>query len=303
MTTVSVVIPTYNRSNKLKRAINSALNQTYTNLEIIIIDDGSTDNTLKVVQEYSDNRIKYIYCCDNYGANHARNIGIKNANGKYISFLDSDDALKERYHEITVNRLEESDNECIGAYVSADTYNNGDFIGSKRIKKETVEQKDLLDKNIIGGFSCTIFKKDVFETVGMLDEDLAASQDYDFYLRALENGKIVGVDKILLDYYLQSDSISKDIQSKSSANSQILQKHSDIISYKRRSSQLFREGTLHGVNGNMRAAKKKIWSAIKIEPTNIIYHSFLILSFTNKGIFSFFYNLAKKIERKVRTIY
>ena len=86
---VSVIIPTYNRATLVSRAIKSVFNQTYTNYEIIVVDDGSTDNTQAVLKDYSD-RIKYIYQ-ENAGVSAARNRGIKEAKGKWVAFLDSDD--------------------------------------------------------------------------------------------------------------------------------------------------------------------------------------------------------------------
>lgn len=86
----SIIIPTYNRAHFLPKAIESVLEQTYSNWELIIIDDGSTDNTLDVVENYADERIKYIYQ-ENAERSAARNNGIRHANGEYICFLDSDD--------------------------------------------------------------------------------------------------------------------------------------------------------------------------------------------------------------------
>ena len=90
--TVSVIIPEYNRSKLLSLAIESALNQTYQDLEIIVIDDGSTDNTKEVVEGFikQDSRVKYIQHENNKGASAARNTGIMSAKGEYIAFLDSD---------------------------------------------------------------------------------------------------------------------------------------------------------------------------------------------------------------------
>jgi glycosyltransferase involved in cell wall biosynthesis len=86
---ISVVIPTYNRYNFLKRAIKSVLNQTFKAKEIIVVDDGSDDNTYKIKDEFKD--IKYIYYNENMGVSFARNIGILNAKYDYVAFLDSDD--------------------------------------------------------------------------------------------------------------------------------------------------------------------------------------------------------------------
>ena len=104
MEKVSIIIPTYNSEKYLKRCINSICNQTYKNIEIIIIDDGSTDNTFNICEEYSkkDDRVKFIHK-KNEGVSVARNIGIENANGKYIMFVDSDDWIENNTVEILYN--------------------------------------------------------------------------------------------------------------------------------------------------------------------------------------------------------
>ena len=91
MPLVSCVIPTYNRAEFVKRAIDSVLNQTYENIEVIVVDDGSQDNTREVVLSIKDKRVRYIRLHRNFGVSFARNIGIENSTGDFIAFLDSDD--------------------------------------------------------------------------------------------------------------------------------------------------------------------------------------------------------------------
>lgn len=88
---ISVVVPTYNRSELIKRTIDSVLAQTYTNFELIIVDDASTDNTEDIVNEYHDDRIKFIKLNENSKGTKPRNMGIKESKGDYIALLDSDD--------------------------------------------------------------------------------------------------------------------------------------------------------------------------------------------------------------------
>ena len=102
---ISVIIPTYNRGNIIENSIISVLNQTYTNLEVLIIDDGSTDNTKEIIDKFDDNRIKYIKLKNNYGGSNARNIGIKSATGKFISFQDSDDIFYPKKLEIQMKNI------------------------------------------------------------------------------------------------------------------------------------------------------------------------------------------------------
>jgi glycosyltransferase involved in cell wall biosynthesis len=125
MINFSVIIPTYNRANFIVKAINSVICQVEKNWELIIVDDGSTDNTEEIVQEFinQDNRIKYIYQQNNERSS-ARNKGIKNANGVWICFLDSDDLFHET-HLTEFNKVIKSNNFQVGLYfsgLSCETY-------------------------------------------------------------------------------------------------------------------------------------------------------------------------------------
>ena len=93
---VSVVLPVYNREDTIARAINSVLNQSYTNFELIIVDDCSTDDSLRVAHEFQDDRVNVIALQQNVGANSARNKGAMEAQGQYIAFQDSDDEWLDR---------------------------------------------------------------------------------------------------------------------------------------------------------------------------------------------------------------
>lgn len=105
MPKVSVIIPTYNRSSLVKDAICSVLAQTELDLEVIVVDDGSTDGTCKVVEGLRDGRVNYFYKI-NGGAASARNLGLSKCEGEYVAFLDSDDFWPENYLEVMVSHLE-----------------------------------------------------------------------------------------------------------------------------------------------------------------------------------------------------
>ena len=117
MPETSVIIPTYNRADVLSRAIESVLEQSYQDFELIIVDDGSTDGTESVVHQYDDDRLIYI-TQSNAGANAARNRGIKAATGEYIAFLDSDDEFLPLKLARCVNVLSQAPPSCGGVYSS-----------------------------------------------------------------------------------------------------------------------------------------------------------------------------------------
>ena len=115
---VSVIIPTYNRAEFLRSAIESALNQTYTDLEIIVSDDKSTDHTREVVKSFKDNRIKYILNEGNKGPSATRNTAILASKGEYIAFLDDDDEWLPDKLQSQVEVLDKSQVKICGVYTN-----------------------------------------------------------------------------------------------------------------------------------------------------------------------------------------
>lgn len=113
----SVIIPTYNREKLIGRAIDSVLNQTFKDFELIIVDDGSTDNTKEIIERYTDQRIRYIYK-ENGGQNSALNKGIEFAKGKYVAFLDSDDEwLDEKLRKVYIKYHTDTNIDIVYHYV------------------------------------------------------------------------------------------------------------------------------------------------------------------------------------------
>jgi len=166
---VSIVIPAYNRANLLKRAIESTINQTYKNLEIIIVDDGSSDNTEQIVQEYRDLRIQYIRNSKNRGASVARNIGIKSSRGDFIALLDSDD-------EYLPKKIEKS------LQVFKNSPKNLGVVSSNFWKREG-EKKNIGVSKRTPFIYFGVFRKEVFEKIGFFDEELEIYEDLDFCTR------------------------------------------------------------------------------------------------------------------------
>lgn len=186
MLKVSVYITTYNREEKISRAINSVLNQSYSDIEIIVVDDASTDMTQKRVLEFVQNHHNIIYkrLEKNSGANVARNMAIKSATGYFITGLDDDDEMVQNRIETLVNAYE---NDL--AFVCADTFiqYNKKRIIKQLTKKDYFGLSDTLYENIVGNQVLTTKKK--FLEVGLFDEKLLAAQDFDMWIRLLQGFK------------------------------------------------------------------------------------------------------------------
>lgn len=185
---VSVIIPTYNNAKFIGEAIDSVLNQTYQDFEIIVVDDGSTDNTEEVLSKYK-NRIRYIYQ-KNKGPAAAKNKGILASQSKYIATLDSDDIWLPQKLQLQVDLLDS--NKQLGL-VYTDTYQVN--IDDKSIDKETYFNRykpcsgRVLDKLLFHNFipSLTVMmRRSCLEKAGLFDESLYTGEDWDLWLRIAE---------------------------------------------------------------------------------------------------------------------
>jgi glycosyltransferase involved in cell wall biosynthesis len=206
---VSVIIPTYNRSQMLKNTIQSVLQQTEQDLEIIVIDDGSTDDTSQVVESLSDGRIRYYYKT-NSGAAGARNLGLSKCKGEFVAFLDSDDLWPENYIETMVSAL--SNEKDIGVAYSPITltYTDGRIIKSYKrpegksgwITSELFRNSFIWPSAIV--LRATVCKKFFF------DEVLITSEDSDAFLRLSADTQFLFVPDVEAFHLLPDDSLSKN---------------------------------------------------------------------------------------------
>ncbi len=212
MPLVSIITPTYNRKHTISRAIESVKRQTYTNWEMIIVDDGSKDETEQIVRQYAekDNRIKFLSNGVNKGPSVARNTGIKNSQGEIIAFLDSDDEWMEHHLYDSVQALqEEKVNVCFALWYEKNKQGEVSSMHESPSNKERMEcALEHLHPQIDGNryvFSSPEFfeyntavktvncyhinsmvcKREVLDKVGMFNEKLWASEDMDLIYRIL----------------------------------------------------------------------------------------------------------------------
>lgn len=185
---VSVIIPTFNRSKLVLRAINSVLDQTYREIEVIIVDDGSTDDTTEVLSRIVDGRVTF-YKIPNSGAPAARNYGLEKSKGDYITFLDSDDEYYSEKIERQLEVFRSSKVPNLGVVsCGRHDFRNGNlyFEWIPRYRGNVLQH--LLKKKRVGaGTPFLMIKREVFERGIMFDPDMPAGQDFDFLVRICMN--------------------------------------------------------------------------------------------------------------------
>lgn len=183
----SIVIPAYNRASSIESCVNSVLEQIEQDFEVIIVDDGSSDNTKEVIHSIVDSRIRYIYQ-DNGGGAKARNTGIKNARGKYIAFLDSDDAFLPHHLANALVELEKNDSVCVYTQVIVDRGDGVEFIKPHRSIREGEHISEYLmrDRGFVQTSTLVVPKKLALKS--LYDEQISTGQDYDIAIKLQYNG-------------------------------------------------------------------------------------------------------------------
>lgn len=207
---ISVIIPTYNREKTIDRAVDSVLKQTYSNLEVIVVDDGSSDRTEEIVKGISDPRVRFYKLPQNGGAGHARNEGVKLAGGDLIAFHDSDDVWRPEKLQRQMAYWQEHP-EFSMVYCGYLCYmENGK---TKQVPGEEMEELEgdifipLLRRNTIGAPTILI-KKNSFCECGGFDITLKSLEDWEFALRFAKQNKIGYVGELLVDVYLSGNGVS-----------------------------------------------------------------------------------------------
>lgn len=247
---VSVIIPTYNRADKIKPAVESVLNQTYTDFELIVVDDGSTDNTSEVIESIEDSRIRYVHQ-ENAGACAARNNGINYAKGEYIAFHDSDDIWHKDKLEKQMNALLQNNADIVCCRLNK-KYSDG----TVKLKPEKIKQGIMKPvTNLFGiGTQTIVAKKEVFDSY-KFDKDFPCFQECELLYRITKQYSLYCLDEGLVDYFVGADSISSDHTKKYTACKLFLQKHPEVIKAypemaKRMSDNLFSAAVYAKRTGN-----------------------------------------------------
>jgi len=221
---VSVIIPTYNRADLLKEAIDSVLEQTWREFEVIVVDDGSTDATGDAVRPYGG-RVRYVYK-ENGGPSSARNVGIREAKGTYVAFLDSDDLWEPEKLKVQMGFMLEHPEVKL-------TCTDSSLIGSggkreRRLSRDLVGNLfPLLYSNSFVRTSTVVMARECFQEIGYFDERYRSAEDYDLWLRVARRYPIAYLSRPLVRYRKQEDNVSRDKLTLRLNALQILDSHYD----------------------------------------------------------------------------
>jgi len=199
---VSVIIPTRNRAQMLKRALNSVLAQSYQDFEVIVVSDGSTDHTEHIVEAFNDPRITLLKHKTSRGASAARNTGMRIAKGKYIAFLDDDDEWMPNKLKLQLPIIENSSPKVGLVYAWMEYFQNGKSINVRAPKLRGNVFIEMLDKQAIGGCPTLIIKREVVDKVGYFDEELLRGNDGDFIRRIAKHFEVDYIPQVLCKVYI-----------------------------------------------------------------------------------------------------
>ena len=299
---LSIIIPTYNREQYISQAIESALSQTLADIEVIVVDDGSTDNTEKVITPYR-NKINYIKT-ENGGVAHARNVGMKMAKGEYISWLDSDDIYYPYKSELQTDFLDKfseigmvytefsgfDDNGFFDEYhlknYHSSAYQSGGvtyndifsekfsiqdiFPHHKKWNNKTVYMGDIFDlyfQRIIVFTNSIMFRKDILDVVGLQNSEFGLFHDHEFVLRICKTFKAAFIDVPTYKLRYHNAQISESTNSDGS----------NVVIAKQES--MLKIGEKFGVKDNEYYAENKDM----VEKRMAILHKFLAVPLMTSG--------------------
>jgi glycosyltransferase involved in cell wall biosynthesis len=237
---VSVIIPCYNQGHFLTEAIESALGQTYSRVEIVVVDDGSTDATSSIANSYKD--VAYVRQ-ENQGLARARNRGLRGSAGECVVFLDSDDRLRPRAVEVGVGALKRSPGAafCYGwsDFIAAD----GTFLAqSPRRTVEGDHYLALLRGHFIPNPAAMMFRREALEGAGGFQVGVIGVEDYDLCLRLARLYAVTACREVVADYRQHGASLSRTIAVMSESTLRVLQSQAPYVSGARAREQALRQG-------------------------------------------------------------
>lgn len=306
MPEISVIIPAFNSADYIGEAIRSVLAQTYTNFELIVVDDGSTDATPEIVREFG-HEVTYVRQ-ENGGAASARNHGIRIAKGEFIAFLDADDTWEPDKLEKQINLFK--DDPGLGMVFTENKLfdEEGEYCDSLD-KKNRLMSGDLAQSIFMSSGVATptvMVRSEVFRKLGTFEESLSQSEDDNMWIRITSNYKGMLIDEPLVrirehqgrishDYIKLFDSILQSIDMLKSKYGDAVRKKIEPVLAKKISLVQFDRGYALLDMGDPGKARRSFWESIKARPFHHRSWVFLFWSFVPRGL----QDRLKRVRRKV----
>ncbi len=272
MPLVSVVIPTRNRAHLLPAALRSALGQSFTDFEILVVDDGSTDRTPALRGQFDDPRLRWLRHESARGGGAARNAGIAAARGEYIAFLDDDDEWRADKLARQSAALAQSGADVGAVFTGYRVIDAASrkVVGRKVPSKSGDLYPDLLEGNYIGGTSCLMAKRSGLERLGGFDERLPSFQDYDLWLRMAGEFRFLSIAAPLVNYYAHEQKIWTNPDAVLAGLRLMLEKYGRSAAFRRYCSRLYLAlGVRFAETGEPERARRAFLSAIALHPYGV----------------------------------
>lgn len=275
---ISVIIPMYNNSSEIIKTLDTVYNQTVLPYEIVVCDDGSSDNSVSLVKNYFENKKEIIVNTkiimqNNQGAGAARNNAIKNTSGKWIAFLDSDDLWMPNKLEKVCDIIKKYEDINIISHNEYSIYSENnknkklnDYSNWYNTKQDLFVQ--LFEQNFFST-SCMVVKKKLIENAGFFDESLRSAQDYDLWLRVSDKQRAYIIDEPLAYYVVRSGNISSNTYRRYLCEMRIIDKYKHQVCQllgKNKGEKLIKSKILkiHLIEGHAAIRNKQFGAAIKI---------------------------------------
>jgi glycosyltransferase involved in cell wall biosynthesis len=278
MKKVSIILPVYNGESTIVETINSIQNQSYSNFELLIIDDGSTDNTLAKIEEIGDPRIK-IFSYLNQERAKARNEGISKAEGEFIAFMDADDLWTSDKLELQVLALEQTPDAGVAYSWIKFIDEQGRYLFDREpLYYQGNVYADILVNNFISCGSNILVRKEVIDQVGGFDPLMIPAEDWDYNIRLAAHCSFIVVPKYQIYYRIQSPAVPKKVSSMEEAMFKVVEKafQSTPVSFRtlrlaaisvtyRLAARMYAESSLSGLE-KIKLANHKILKALYTYP-------------------------------------
>lgn len=296
---VSVVIPTHNRAHLIGRAIASVSGQTYGDLQILVVDDCSSDATGSVVASCGDPRVEYYRHATNLGGSAARNTGIRQARGEFVAFLDDDDEWLPDKIEKQLAVL--AGNPAFGMVYCGRHYiddGTGRVLKSVEATAHGTLYRALLRANCIGTTSAALIRRECLDLVGGFDETLPGCQDWDLWIRIAKHYPIGSVPEPLVRFHIHDIRMTSNLEAKIRAKRMLLEKiRSELADDRPALSQHHLVlGKIHCQVGDFEEGRRELVHAMKLCPWSPSVYKYFIPALLGER----FYRFAAKLGAGTR---